>query len=170
MSAAKFDIEKANGVLANHSREILKEQFSALDDGKYTVMIAPAKGYSPSRYKYYHDSVLFQILVHCGHMHRYINPKTGEETYPKNTAEMHEIMRVLYYSVMIVRGDTIKVVGKSTTELNDTQFLKEFLQNILVEYSGPPYNIEFISYEDWKELHRANAWINFKQTYKPLNH
>ena len=166
--SAKFTIETDGVTFTDKSRAALKEQFGALPPGKYDVLITPAKdNYTATRYKYYWDSVLWQILCEAGHHHRSIDPKTGEETHPKNTADLHEIMRVFYYPVMVARGEVIKVVGKSTTELTDQQFLKGYLQNILVEYSGPPYNIEFISYEDWKELHRANAWINFKQTYKP---
>jgi len=167
--SAKFQIQTDGTAFTDKSRADLKEQFDLIrsQPGRYDVLIVPVKeGYRPTRYKYYYDSVLWQILNECGYMHRQIDPRTGEETHPKNTAELHEIMRVFYYPVMVARGNSVKVVGKSTKELSDTQFLKDFLNNILVEYSGPPYNIEFISYEDWKGLHRANGWENFKNTYK----
>ena len=167
MSAAKFDIEKSNGVLANHSREIFKEQFDSLGDGKYTILISPAKGYRPSRYKYYYDSVLWQILNEAGKHYLIVNPSTGEERNPVNTTELHECMKAIYNPVMLSVNGKSRVIAGTTTDLNDSEFIKGFMEQIIADHSGPPYLIEFISYEDWKGLHAANAWGNFKKNYKP---
>ncbi len=166
MSAAKFDIEKSNGVLANHSREIFKEQFDSLGDGKYTILISPAKGYRPSRYKYYYDSVLWQILNEAGQHYKIVNPDTGEQRKPRNTAELHTCIKAIYNPVMLTVNGKSRVIAGTTTDLTDTEFLGKYLEQIIADHSSPPYLIEFISYQDWKELHRANVWINFKQTYK----
>lgn len=66
--SAKFQIEKVSGQFTQQSRDLLKEQFSTLPDGKHDVLITPAKGYSPSRYKHYFDSVLWQILNEAGRL------------------------------------------------------------------------------------------------------
>ena len=162
--SAKFDIEKANGAFTDQSKKTLREEFGALVDGKYTILAAPAKGYRPSRYKYYYDSVLWQILNEAGQHYEIINPDTGEQRKPRNTAELHTCMKAIYNPVMLTVNGKSRVIAGTTTDLNDTEFLGKYLEQIIADHSGPPYLIEFISYQDWKELHRANAWINFKQT------
>ena len=170
MSAAKFDIEKSNGAFTDQSKKTLREEFGALEDGKYTILAAPAKGYRPKRYSFYFDSVLWQILNDAGHHYEIVNPDTGEQRKPRNTTELHTCMKAIYNPVMLSVNGKSRVIAGTTTDLTDTEFLGKYLEQIIADHSGPPYLIEFISYQDWKELHRANAWINFKQTYKPLNH
>ena len=163
--SAKFTIETDGVTFTDKSRVILKEEFT-LPLGKYDVLITPAKGYRPARYKYYYDSVLWQILNEAGHLYEIVNPDTGEQRKPRNTAELHACMKAIYNPVMLTVNGKSRVIAGTTTDLNDTEFLGKYLEQIIADHSGPPYLIEFISYQDWKELHRANAWINFKQTYK----
>ena len=75
-------------------------------------------------------------------------------------------MKAIYNPVTLTVGNKTRVIAGTTTDLNNKEFLGEYLEQIIADHSAPPYLIEFISYEDWKELHRANAWINFKNTYK----
>ena len=168
--SAKFQIEKISGQFTQQSRAILKEQFDAMPDGKHDVLTTPAKGYNPKRYAFYFDSVLWQILNEAGRFYLIVNPSTGEQRTPRDTTELHECMKAIYNPVTLTVGNRTRVIAGTTTDLNNKEFLGEYLEQIIADHSGPPYNIEFISYQDWKELHRANAWINFKQTYKPLNH
>lgn len=168
--SAKFTIETDGVAFTGKSRKELKEQFGALTLGRYDVLITPAKGYRPTRYKYYYDSVLWQILNEAGKHYLIVNPSTGEERNPVNTTELHECMKAIYNPVMLSVNGKSRVIAGTTTDLNDSEFLGKYLEQIIADHSSPPYLIEFISYQDWKELHRANAWINFKQTYKPLNH
>lgn len=169
--SAKFTIETDGITFTDKSRTTLKEQFSALTVGRYDVSITPAKeGYRPTRYKHYFDCILWQILNEAEHHYLIVNPSTGEQRHPANTTEMHECMKAIYNPVTLTVGNRTRVIAGTTTDLNNKEFLGEYLEQIIADHSGPPYNIEFISYQDWKELHRANAWINFKQTYKPLNH
>lgn len=171
MSAAKFDIETNGVTFTDKSRTTLKEQFDLIrsQPGRYDVSITPAKDKrTATRYKYYFDCVMWQILNECGNMYQTLDPKTGELTTPKNTEDMHWCMKCLYNrKVLIVNGEAFPVAA-STTDMSDTEFIGKFLEaNIIPDHSGPPYLIEFISYEDWKGLHAANAWKHFKNTYKP---
>jgi len=166
--SAKFTIETDGIVFTEKSRAALKEQFGALTIGRYDVLITPAKdNYTATRYKYYFDCVMWQMLNEVGEMYQILDPKTGEVKTPQNTDDMHYCMKCIYHrKVLIVNGEAFQITG-STTEMNDRDFIGNFLEKkIIPDHSGPPYNIEFISYQDWKELHRANAWTNFKQTYK----
>lgn len=96
---------------------------------------------------------------------RTVQPE-GEQRTPRDTTELHECMKAIYNPVTLTVGNKTRVIAGTTTDLNNKEFIGEFLESIISDHSGPPYNIEFIGYEDWKELHRANAWINFKNTYK----
>ena len=166
--SAKFRIEKdESGKFTERSRKDHKEQMDALAPGTYEVSIIRAKEkYSPTRYKYYFSSVLFQILHDAGRFYRIVNPSTGEEREPQNTTELHECMKAIYNPVILNVGGKSRVIAGTTTDLNDRDFISSFLEQIIAEHSGPPYNIEFVSYEDWKGLHAANGWQMFKDNYK----
>lgn len=164
--SAKFHIEKIAGKFTIDSRVLLKEQFDQLLDGHHTVMIEPGKvGYKASRYKYYFDCLMWQLLNEAATHYRFVNPDTGEERKPVNTTEMHVIMRAIYNPVILVAGNKTRVIAGSTTDLNDREFIGDYSERIISDHSGPPFNIEFVSYEDWKGLHAANGWHNFKSHY-----
>ena len=167
--SAKFQIEKDDaGKFTPESLHVHKEQMGLLAAGKkYDVLVTPAKGYRPKRYAYYFDSVLWQILNEAGKHYLIVNPSTGEERNPVNTTELHQCMKAIYNPVMLSVNGKSRVIAGTTTDLNDSEFIKGFMEQIIADHSGPPYLIEFISYEDWKGLHAANAWQNFKKNYKP---
>lgn len=170
--SAKFKIETDGTAFTDKSRANLKEQFDLIrsQPGRYEVSVTPAKeGYNPSRYKFYHDCVLWQILNEAGKHYLIVNPSTGEERTPRNTTELHTCMKAIYNPVMLTVNGKSRVIAGTTTDLNDTEFIRNFMEQIIADHSGPPYNIEFISYDDWKGLHAANAWRHFKETYKPQN-
>ena len=75
-------------------------------------------------------------------------------------------MKPTYNKVLLMAPGKSMLVAGSTTDLDNKEYFGKYLESIIADHSGPPYNIQFIGYEDWKELHRANAWINFKNTYK----
>ncbi len=169
--SAKFQIEKDDtGKFTPESLRVHKEQMGLLPAGKkYEVIVEPSKDrYTATRYKHYFDCVLWQILNEAGQHYRIIDLKTGEERRPRNTQELHDVvMKPTYNKVLIMTPTQSMLVAGSTTELSDREFLRDYLEQIIADHSGPPYLIEFISYEDWKGLHAANAWGNFKKNYKP---
>lgn len=166
--SAKFTIETDGVTFTEKSRSALKEQFGALTIGRYDVLITPAKDkYTPTRYKYYFDCALWQILNEAGRYYLIVNPSSGEQRTPANTTELHECMKAIYNPITLTVGNKTRVIAGTTTDLNNKEFLGEYLEQIISDHSGPPYNIEFISYDDWKGLHAVNAWHNFKKNYKP---
>lgn len=164
--SAKFHIEKQAGVFTSKSRDALKEQFNALEDGEYEILIAPKKGYKATRYKWYFDCVMWQILCEAGRYYRIVNPNTGEERTPVSTVELHTCMKAIYNPVTLTIGNKTRVIAGTTTDLNDREFLVEYLEQIIADHSGPPYNIQFVTYEEWKSLHASNSWHMVKEAMR----
>lgn len=160
--SAKFQIETDGIAFTDKSRAILKEQFGALSLGRYDVSITPAKdGYRPTRYRFYYDCVLWHILNKAAKYYRIVNPRTGEQTQPKTTEELHGIMKWIYNPIQISSDGDVTVIAGTTTDLNDEEF-SEYMENIIVDHSGPPYNIDFIMYEEWVQMHKRGQWKHYK--------
>lgn len=156
---ARFNIEKAAGTMPAKSKQEFRAQWDALPDGEYTVTIEPGgKSYRPSRYKYYFDSVMFEIIRQAGKHFRVTNHNTGEIREVANTAEMHEIMKATYNPITVQAGRRVFVMPGTTTELSDREFIGTYMEQIMSDLAGPPYLVEFVDYEGWKALRRANAY------------
>ena len=67
MSVAIFHITTSGGKnYTGQSKEILNEQFGALAEGRYKVVIEKVGAYeNPSRYKYFFAIVMAAILEKC---------------------------------------------------------------------------------------------------------
>lgn len=159
MRTSRFIIQKQNGKMAAASREIFVEQWKELPDGEYTITIEEGKrGYTSTRYKYYFDCVLFEIMRQAGRFFRVLNHNTGEQRQPANVNELHEIMKALYNPITVqVNGVTMLIPG-TTTELTDREFIGHFMEQIISDHSGPPYLVEVPMYEDWVELRKKNKY------------
>lgn len=156
---AQFNIEKQGGQMPPKSRLDFRQAWNALPDGEYRITIEPAgKSYRPSRYKYYFDSVLFEILRQAGRHFRVTNPATGEIREVRETAELHEIMKMTYNPVTVQAGSRLFNLPGTTTELNDREFIGTYLEQIMSEHAGPPYLVDFVDYEGWKALRRAGIY------------
>lgn len=156
---ARFKIEKQNGAMPPKSRKEFREQWDALPDGEYRVTIEEdGNSYRPSRYKYYFDSVLFEILRQAGRFFRVTNPATGEIRDIRTEAELHEVMKGIYNPIMVSAGRQVFVMPGTTTELNDREFIGNYMEQILSDFAGPPYLVEFVDYEGWKALRRAGMY------------
>lgn len=141
------------------SKETFREQWGQLPDGNYTITIEEGrKGYTPTRYKYYFDCVLFEIIRQAGHYYRITNPETGEQRKPNNTEEMHEIMKAIYNPLTVQVGRATMVIPGSTTELKDRDFIGNYLEQIISEHAGPPYLVDIPDYEEWKELRKTGQY------------
>lgn len=140
-------------------REIFKEEWAKLPDDDYEITIKRARrGYTTTRYKYYFDCVLYEILIQAGRYYRITNPATGEIRMPNNAIEMHEIMKAIYNPVTVQVGRVSLVLPGSTTDLSDRDFIGNYLEQIISEHSGPPYLCEIPMYEDWKEMRKAGKY------------
>lgn len=154
----KLWIKKEKGRFTGQSRIDLKELFDSFEDGWHTIEYAPKEaGYKPSRYKYYFDSLMKEILKGAGRYYRLVIPTTGETREPRDTAEMHRIMKAIYNPIVLVTEDgKTRVMAGSTTELNDTEFINEYQEQIIIDHSGPPYNLEITDYDTWRQVKAQN--------------
>lgn len=158
--SAKFQVEKRDGKFTEVSRAIHREQTNALPDGKWEIQIAEATRYTPTRYKYYFSSVLVAILTQAGGHFRMTSPMTGEERMPYNTTELHEIMKAIHNPVILVCNGKTRVIAGTTTDMNDREFINDFLDGaVMSEYAGPPFNVQFEMYPEWRERMKAKREI-----------
>lgn len=133
------------------SRDIMREQFGALEAGRYKVAIEKVGAYEkPSRYKFYFACVMTAILEKCASRFQIINPRTGETVAPSTTEDVHEIMKAMYNPVMIMTPKGVTNSGGTTTNLSDRDFIGEYMEEIMADFSQPPYNVDFRDIDDWR--------------------
>lgn len=151
---SQFFIQKQGGKIADISRDVFKEQFQELPEGWYKITIENSKTgkYTPSRYKYYFGSVLPVILEKCANRFKIMDHQTGEIKELRSTTELHEALKFMYNPVTIITPSGAFATGGTTTALSDRDFIGEYMETILGEFSMPPYNCNFSDYEDWKQL------------------
>lgn len=144
-------IDKANGKLVGQSREVFKEAFDSLTDGNYKVVFDEQKrGYTPSRYKYYFAHVLETILLTCGNRFEVLD---GENFRPvKNTQEIHEALKMKYNPVIVRTPFGAYAMPSSTTGLSDGEFIGQFEETIIAEFSQPPFGCDFLNREEWAAM------------------
>lgn len=142
-----------------HSLQLFSEQWAKCPDGNYTITIEEGKiGYTPTRYKYYFDCVLREILGQAGRFFRLTVPNTGEERPPNSTEELHEIMKLVYNPIQVECSGQVFTIPGTTTEIRDRDFIGQYVEQIIAEYSGPPYLCEIPSYEEWKEMRKNGTY------------
>lgn len=153
---AIFYVNKHATGFATQSTEVLREQFGALLEGQYKVTIEPAHGgYSSTRYKYYFGHVLPCILEKCAKSFRMINPRTGEESNPRNTTDLHECLKMMFNPVTVITPNGAFNTPGTTTALSNREFVSEFLEMIQAYFASEPYNVDFLDREDWAERMKA---------------
>ena len=159
-----FEIEKRNGRITETSREIFKEQFDLLGDGKWKIRFDPAKdGYTATRYRYYFGCILSAILSQAGHLLQITNMTTGDRRRMRNTTELHTYMKWKYNLVWIMVGETAMPSAGTTTELNDREFIANFMEQIISDHAGPPYNVDFVEEDEWKAMLKSGEWYGRKE-------
>ena len=138
------------------SRDIMADQFGLLEQGRYKVVIEKVGAYErPTRYKFYFACIMAAILEKCADRFQIINPRTGETSPPRTTEDVHEIMKAMYNPVTILTPKGATNSGGTTTNLSDGEFINEYTETIMAEFSAPPYNVEFLDAETWKEQMKA---------------
>ena len=139
------------------SREILAEQLRALEAGRYKVTIEEDKPgqYSATRYRFYFGVVLTAILEKCGKLFATLDRSTGELIPCRNTTALHEHMKLKYRPITIVTPQGAFVVPGSSTDYSDREFYTEFMEQIMADFSQPPFNVEFKDPETWKAEMKA---------------
>lgn len=156
MTAIFYITKHATG-FALQSTEVLREQFKGLAEGQYKVTIeAATEGrFTGTRYKYYFGHILPCILEKCSRSFRMINPRTGEESNPRNTSDLHECLKMMFNPVTVITPNGAFNTPGTTTSLNNREFVGEFLEMITAYFAGEPYNCEFLDREDWAEIMKS---------------
>lgn len=154
---AIFQVQKVGERFTEASREIMREQFGTLEQGDYKVTIEAAKPkrYNATRYKYYFGHVMATILDKAGDNFQILNPMTGETKRPANTTDLHECMKMMFNPVIIVTPRGAYNSAGTTTSLSDTEFINEYIENIMAFFSSAPYHIEFMEREEWNEMMKS---------------
>lgn len=154
MSTRIFHITTNGGHdYTGQSRDILKEQLGALEPGRYKVVIEKVGAYKrPTRYKFYFSVIMAAILEKCSDRFQIINPRTGETSPPRTTADIHEIMKAMFNPVIIMTPKGATNSGGTTTNLSDRDFINEYSEMIMSEFSSPPFNVEFLDPDEWREI------------------
>ena len=154
MEIKRFNITRTEGGrFSEQSRAVMREQFLQLMPGDYTITIEPARNgkYTPTRYKYYFAAVMAAILEKCQDRFLITDHFTGEQHPPRTTTDIHEIMKLWYNPVTVITPKGEFTSGNTTTSLSDRDFIGTYLESILAEFSMPPYGVDFIDYEEWKQ-------------------
>lgn len=156
----KFSIKKDGGRLTEAHREILIDQIRRLPDGGYEVIIQEETtgSYTPTRYRYYFGHIVEVILLTCGDKFRVVGAN-GELRPLRTSKEVHEALKFLYNPVTVITPKGAYQTGLSTTGLSDRKFIGEYAETILAEFSQPPYNCDFMLYDEWKEFRQNQRGV-----------
>ncbi len=143
-------IEKQSGKATPETAKQWTDAVKELPDGWHKITIEPVKrGYTPTRYKFYFAHVLEVILHTCGRMFEVMD---GNEFRPaRTTTEIHEYLRGKYCPVFYKGPFGSGVMAGSTTRLSDSEFIGKYEEDIIAEFSGPPFNCEFMMRDEWAQ-------------------
>lgn len=121
-------------------------------DGWLKITIEEVRrGYTPTRYKYYFAHVLEVILHTVGRMFEVMD---GSEFRPaRNTAEIHDCLKLKYNPVFVRTPFGGGTIAGSTTGLSDIEFINQYEETIISEFSGAPFYCEFMMRDEW------SAWM-----------
>ena len=141
-------IEKRDGRPTPETSRQWADAVKELPDGWYKITIEGVRrGYTPTRYKFYFAHVLEVILHTCGRMFEIMD---GNEFRPvRNTQEIHDNLKAKYNPVFFRSPFGAGVIAGSTTGLPDFEFINQYEETIIAEFSGPPFNCEFMMRDEW---------------------
>jgi len=144
----QLEIEFKDLRLTEKSRSALGKQFACLPDGVYKLALElKTDNYRSTRYKYYFGHLLQVILLTCGDKFQVLD---GNEFRPvRDTSEIHDALKMKYNPVIIRSPFGVFTVPSSTTSLPDRDFIARFETEIQAEFSGPPWNCEFLSRQEY---------------------
>lgn len=151
--ARRAYVRKTNGKYEESSREEMRDIFNGAPDGFYEVTIQEdKKRYTTTRYKFYFGHVVETILLTAGSKFK-VMLDNGTWRPVNSPEEMHRVLKRMYNPVTYVTPDgQTWTEGASTTELNDRDFIGEFIEAIMADFSQPPYNCDFMTREEWREV------------------
>lgn len=149
------NFETINGKVTDDTRKDFASAIVSLSDGWHKATIEDVRsGYTGTRYKYYFGHVLKTILLTCGKRFQILD---GNEWRPvRDTSEIHDGLKMKYNPVIMQTPFGNFTVPESSTSLSDKEFINEFEEQIIAEFSAPPFGCEFMSREEYA-LFRKNG-------------
>ena len=155
MSTTAVTIEKKAGKLTEDTRPDLAGAVTSLPDGWHKIIIEPVRqGYTSTRYRYYFGHVLQQILLCAGHFFKVMEGDTWRAA--RDTSEIHEFFKLKYNPAFIQGPGGMFISSNTTTALSDREFISLFEEAIIIEFSEPPYGVEFMGRDEWAAYMKSN--------------
>ena len=68
---------------------------------------------------------------------------------------LHEHMKLKYRPVTIITPQGAFVVPGSSTDYSDREFYTEFMEQLMADFSSPPYSVDFRDIDDWRAEMKA---------------
>jgi hypothetical protein len=154
MHTATTSIEISQGKVTPETRPDLAGLITSLPDGWHKIVSEQVRrGYTSTRYKYYFGHVLQSILLTAGHHFKVLE---GDQWRPaRDTNELHEFFKLRFNPAFIQGPSGMFISSNTTTSLSDRQFIAQFEEAIIIEFSEPPYGVEFMPREEYALLMKA---------------
>lgn len=148
-------IETLAGKVTQETRPDFAGAVASLPDGWHRVVIEEVRrGYTATRYKYYFAHVMQQILLCAGHFFKVMEGDTWRAA--RDTSEIHEFFKLKYNPAFIQGPSGMFISSNTTTALSDREFISLFEEAIIIEFSEPPYGVEFMGREEWAAWMKRN--------------
>lgn len=136
------------------SRDEFRKFYNELKDGWIDIYCDELER-TPSRYKYYWDCVMRLMLTGAGDKFQILGGD-GVIRPAKSTEEIHAFMKFKYNSIEIVDPETGQMfrIPNTTTGMTDSKFIQEYEHVIIADHSGPPFNLEFPTRQQYADMRR----------------
>lgn len=149
----KLLIRKRQGKMLLFDKDLFANAWGDLEDGDYHFLIKKAtKG--TSRNKFYWDCVLWCILSQAGEFFIIGDRK------PDSEEDIHLVLKLKYNPIEIIdtfTGEITRVPGTTKT-LTDSEFIGKYEEQIIADFSGPPFLVEFPTFDQWVEMIKKDEW------------
>lgn len=156
----KIEIAKLeDGTMSQVDKKKFREMWESLIAGELEVMVKEKNKRTPKKYKFYFDCVMHCMLAQIGHRFQ-IGDRTAQ-----STEEIHMVMKFIYNPITVYNlatGDAYNIPG-TTTSMPDHEFIDRYEQQIIADYSGPPYFVSFPTFEQYCEMHKDGSWRQVKE-------
>ena len=154
----KLRFTKFNGDLTAESKKDFRVLIDSMPDGTFNLIAEQVNvNYKSTRYKYYFDCVLNVLLRNCSELYKIIDYETGELKHPRNTDDFHWIMKSQYNSITIIGNGKAWRQPNTTRKMSDKEFY-QYIDTIIQEHSGPPFNCEFPTPPEYAQLKKSGHW------------
>lgn len=157
-----INFETIAGKVTPETRKDFAGAILSLSDGWHKATIEEVRrGYTYTRYKYYFGHVLKTILLTVGKRFQILDGDTWRPV--RDTSEIHAGMKMKYNPVIMQTPFGNFTVPDSSTSLSDREFINEFEEQIISDFSAPPFGCEFMSREEWAHFMKNGGRFVFQE-------